>query len=267
MSALSHNHAMTGLAHPDAAWTLISLRPGGEHAPLRRAVARHGGRVLALSPWRLQTNDTAQVRDALQQALAAPIAVFTSPAAVHAAHRLAPLQRPAQAHWMSVGDGTARALQTCGIDTVVRPTRMDSEGLLALPLLQAPLQAVGLITAPGGRGVLAPTLEQRGARIVRVDVYQRIPLRLRASAIQSFAHALPRSVLALSSAEALTLVLQQLPAALIERWQQRPVVASSDRMLDAAHAAGFIHVIRAEGPLPMQLAAAAAAIMTPPRPC
>ncbi|KEZ99243.1 uroporphyrinogen-III synthase, partial [Xanthomonas vasicola pv. vasculorum NCPPB 895] len=55
---------MTGLAHPDAAWTLISLRPGGEHAPLRRAVARHGGRVLALSPWRLQTNDTAQVRDA-----------------------------------------------------------------------------------------------------------------------------------------------------------------------------------------------------------
>ncbi|RBG20930.1 uroporphyrinogen-III synthase, partial [Xanthomonas oryzae pv. oryzae] len=28
---------MTGLAHPDAAWTLISLRPSGEHAPLRRA--------------------------------------------------------------------------------------------------------------------------------------------------------------------------------------------------------------------------------------
>ncbi|RBC07987.1 uroporphyrinogen-III synthase, partial [Xanthomonas oryzae pv. oryzae] len=27
MAALSHNHTMTGLAHPDAAWTLISLRP------------------------------------------------------------------------------------------------------------------------------------------------------------------------------------------------------------------------------------------------
>ncbi|ACD57415.1 uroporphyrinogen-III synthase [Xanthomonas oryzae] len=267
MAALSHNHTMTGLAHPDAAWTLISLRPSGEHAPLRRAVARHGGRVLALSPWRLQTNDAAQARDALRQALAAPIAVFTSPAAVQAAHRLAPLQRPAQAHWVSVGDGTARALQACGIDTVVRPTRMDSEGLLALPLLQAPLQAVGLITAPGGRGMLAPTLEQRGARIVRADVYQRIPLRLRASAIQALSHALPRSVLALSSAEALTLVLQQLPSALIEKWQRRPVVASSDRMLDAAHAAGFIHRMRAEGPLPKQLAAAAAAIVTPPRPC
>ncbi|KHL54276.1 uroporphyrinogen-III synthase, partial [Xanthomonas euvesicatoria] len=169
---------------------------------------------------------------------------------------------------VSVGDGTARALHACGIDSVVRPARMDSEGLLALPLLQAPLQAVGLITAPGGRGMLAPTLQQRGARIVRADVYRRVPLRLRASSIQALSLALPRSVLALSSAEALTLVLQQLPAELVAAWQQRPVVASSDRMLDAAHAAGFVHGMRAAGPLPQQLAAAAgAAIMTPPRPC
>jgi|GEM_PF-69599 len=265
---LSHNHAMTGLAHPDAVWTLISLRPSGEHAPLRRAVARYGGRVLALSPWRLQTNDTAQVRAALRRALQAPIAIFTSPAAVQAAHRLAPLRRPAQAHWVSVGDGTARALRACGVDTVVYPRRMDSEGLLALPLLQAPLQAIGLITAPGGRGMLTPTLQQRGAQIVRADVYQRIPLRLRASAIQALSLALPRSVLALSSAEALTLVLQQLPAALIAAWQQHPVVASSDRLVDAAHAAGFLHRTRAEGPLPEQFAAAAAAAaLTPPPPC
>lgn len=116
--------------------------------------------------------------------------------------------------------------------------------------------------------MLAPTLQQRGARIVRADVYQRIPLRLRASAIQALSLALPRSVLALSSAEALALVLQQLPAELVAAWQQRPVVASSDRMLEAAHAAGFVHGMRAQGPLPLQLAAAAeAAIMTPPRPC
>ncbi|GAE51574.1 hypothetical protein XPR_0899 [Xanthomonas arboricola pv. pruni MAFF 301420] len=141
---------MTPPAPAADAWTLISLRPSGEHAPLRRAAARHGGRLLALSPWRLQTNDTPQARAALRQALHAPIAVFTSPAAVHAAHRLAPLQRPAQAQWVSVGDGTARALQACGIDTVIRPERMDSEGLLALPLFRQSLQAVGLVTAPGG---------------------------------------------------------------------------------------------------------------------
>ncbi|PPT67042.1 uroporphyrinogen-III synthase [Xanthomonas arboricola] len=264
---LSHNHWMTPPAPAANAWTLISLRPSGEHAPLRRAAARHGGRLLALSPWRLQTNDTPQARAALRQALHAPIAVFTSPAAVHAAHRLAPLQRPAQAQWVSVGDGTARALQACGIDTVIRPERMDSEGLLALPLFRQSLQAVGLITAPGGRGMLAPALEQRGARILRADVYQRVPLRLRASAVRALADALPASVLALSSAEALTLVLQQLPGPLIDALRQRPLVASSERMLQAAHAAGFQQVLRAAGPLPEQLAAAAAAIVTPSRPC
>ncbi|WP_407071354.1 uroporphyrinogen-III synthase [Xanthomonas fragariae] len=267
MAPFSHNRQMTHAAPSADAWTLISLRPSGDHAPLRRPVARHGGRVLALSPWRLQINDTAQARAALRKALEAPIAVFTSPAAVKAAHRLAPLQRPAQAQWASVGNGTARTLQACGIDTVVRPARMDSEGLLALPLFQPPPDTVGLITAPGGRGMLAPALEQRGAHILRADVYQRIALRLRASAVQALSVALPRSVLALSSAEALSLVLQQLPATLIEAWRQRPVVASSDRMLESAHAAGFMHVVRAAGPLPVQLAAAAAAIMTPPRLC
>ncbi|MEA9566344.1 uroporphyrinogen-III synthase [Xanthomonas sp. WHRI 8932A] len=264
---LSHNRQMTRpppLADP---WTLLSLRPSGEHAPLRRAVARYGGRLLALSPWRLQTNDTAQARAALQRALEAPIAVFTSPAAVRAAHQLRPLQRPVQAQWVSVGEGTARALHACGIDAVVRPARMDSEGLLALPLFAAPLQSVGLITAPGGRGMLAPALEHRGARILRADVYQRVPLRLRPSALHALTDALPRSVLAMSSAEALTLVLQQLPTALSEAVRQRPLVASSERLCDAAQTAGFCNVVRAAGPLPEQLVAAAAAIVTPSRPC
>lgn len=130
---LSHNPEMTHTRTTATSWTLLSLRPSGEHAPLRRAVARHGGQLLAVSPWRLQINDTPQARDALRQALGAPIVVFTSPAAVHAAHRLLPLQRPGPAQWASVGEGTARALQACGIDAVVRPARMDSEGLLALP--------------------------------------------------------------------------------------------------------------------------------------
>ncbi|SOU09126.1 uroporphyrinogen-III synthase [Xanthomonas arboricola pv. fragariae] len=102
---------------------------------------------------------------------------------------------------------------------------------------------------------------------MRADVYQRVPLRLRASAVRALANALPASVLALSSAEALTLVLQQLPGPLIDALRQRPLVASSERMLQAAHAAGFQQAVRAAGPLPEQLAAAAAAIVTPSRPC
>ena len=40
-------------------------------------------------------------------------------------------------HWIAVGSGTGDALARAGIDGVVTPIRMDSEGLLALPCLQA----------------------------------------------------------------------------------------------------------------------------------
>jgi uroporphyrinogen-III synthase len=49
---------------------VISLRPAGQHEPLRRAAARHGARVLALSPWRLAPRDDAATRAALETALA-----------------------------------------------------------------------------------------------------------------------------------------------------------------------------------------------------
>ena len=35
------------------AWYLLSLRAVGDHDGLRRAAARHGGELVALSPWRL----------------------------------------------------------------------------------------------------------------------------------------------------------------------------------------------------------------------
>ncbi|KAG0773042.1 hypothetical protein G6F22_015221 [Rhizopus arrhizus] len=51
---MAYHTIPTGAAGSDAAWTLISLRPQGQHVALRRAVAGLGGHVLALSPWRLQ---------------------------------------------------------------------------------------------------------------------------------------------------------------------------------------------------------------------
>ena len=143
--------------HSPPAWTLLSLRPRGGHDGMRRAAARQGGRLLALSPWELLPRDGADARHALEAALACEAVLFTSPAAVRAAARLEPLRpRPGQA-WLAVGAGGADALRRAGVTTVQAPARMDSEGVLALPALAAPA-SVGLVTAPGGRGVIAPTL-------------------------------------------------------------------------------------------------------------
>src|SRR5690349_5128011 len=118
-----------------AGCTVLSLRPVGGHAALRRAAAAEGARVLALSPWRLAPRTHPGSREALAEALAAPLVVFTSPAAARFAAGLLPLRVPSGAQWIAVGSGTRQALRRAGV-AALAPDRMDTEGLLALPQLQ-----------------------------------------------------------------------------------------------------------------------------------
>lgn len=243
-------------------WYVISLRPQGGHAALRAAAARHGAKLLALSPWRLQVRDDRPTRAALRTALACERVVFTSPAAVRSAATLAPLRRrPGQA-WIAVGHGTAAALLRAGVDAVLAPSRMDSEGVLALPELQSPRGLrVGLVTAPGGRGLIATTLAQRGAELHRADVYERVPLPLSSRSLQALRQLRARACIALSSGEALSMVLAQLPAMEKAKLLRYPVAAASERLAALARKSGFAHVHVAEGPQPAQLAKAAATLL------
>jgi len=209
---------------------VISLRPVGEHAALRRAAARYGMQVLALSPWALVQRSDAATRHALEMALQAEVVVLTSPAAVAAACCLRPLRARRGQAWVAVGAGTARRLRRAGVETVIAPEQMDSEGLLALPVLHALHgQRVGLITAPGGRGLIAPTLAQRGAEVLRADVYERVPASPAPSALARLAEPGPLW-LALSSQAALDGVLERLPNSARQRLRSARVVAASARL-------------------------------------
>ena len=239
-------------------WYVISLRPRGEHAALRRAAARSGGRLVALSPWVLRDQDDEATRTALREALAAQHVVVTSPAAVRAAARLQPLRAlPGQA-WFAVGAGSAAALRRAGVDTVSAPTRMDSEGLMALQGLQhIDGSTVGLVTAPGGRGALTPALLSRGARVLRADVYERVPLAPPPRAVAALRTLVAPTVLALSSDEALQLVLAGLPDDVVGKLHAATVVAASPRLADLARSHGFVgQILVASGPRPRDLIAA-----------
>lgn len=240
-------------------WYVISLRPRGEHATLRREAAKRGAGLIALSPWRLQLRDDDAARAALEEALAASRVVFTSPVAARAAQALHSLQLQSTQVVCAVGAGTAAALRRAGIGDVQSPDRMDSEGLLALPALQdVHGRDVGLVTAPGGRGEIAPVLIARGARVLRADVYAREPVPLSARALRQLREANAPLVLALSSGEALRRVLAGLPDDLLCRLKEVPVVAASERLRDLARELGFAHIDVAAGPRPVDLADAAA---------
>ncbi|KRA45218.1 uroporphyrinogen-III synthase [Pseudoxanthomonas sp. Root630] len=252
------------MGHPTPpAWYVISLRPQGGHDALRRAARRHGAGLLALSPWRIQPCDDPATRQALQKALACPRVVFTSPAAVAAAHALQPLQAQPAQRWLAVGAGTAAALRRAGIPAS-SPHRMDSEGLLAM----APLQDVqgidlGFVTAPDGRNLLMPTLQARGAHVHRAEVYRREPLALPPRALTALAALDRPACLLLSSAGALEQALPQLPPAAAARFLAASVVAASARLAEAARAAGFRDVAQADGPRPAQLMKTASTVMAP----
>ncbi|MGY0505891.1 uroporphyrinogen-III synthase [Luteimonas sp. e5] len=242
---------------------LVSLRPAGAHAGLRRAAARHGGSLFALSPWRIVMRGDAATRAALAQALAQPQVFFSSPAAVHAAAALQPLRAHAGQAVFAVGAGGRRALRRAGVAGAQAPARMDSEGLLALPAFAAlgTGDALGLVTAPGGRGEIARRLRARGVRIVRADVYERVPLALPAARIARLQALLETArvpvFLALSSGEAFAQLLAQWPASALPRLQQAvTVIAASPRLAELARSHGFPRRRLAASALPADLVAA-----------
>ena len=251
----------TPLQHPQPLhdWTVLSLRPRGQHGGLRAAANRQGARVLALSPFVIEPQVGEARLHTLRQALAADILIWTSPNAVRAAAALQPLEARRGQVWLAVGSGTRRALQRVGI-AAQAPSRMDSEGLLAMPELQSVRGcSIGLVTAPGGRGLLAPALAERGAVLVRADVYARrmIAINARTLAALDAALAAPQRVLlALSSGEALQGVLAA--AGHTPALTDIAVVAASERLADVARQAGFRRITIATSAAPAALLQAAA---------
>jgi uroporphyrinogen-III synthase len=245
---------------PLQGWTVLSIRPRGQHAGLRSAAARRGAGLLALSPVAIEPHADPATRAALAEALRADVVVYTSPNAVAAAAALRSLRRGGH-KVLAVGDGTRRALLRHGVDATA-PARMDSEGLLAMPALAAVAgRRVGLVTGAGGRNLLAPALHARGAQVLRADVYARSAVPLSTRACEGLRDALAdagRVVLALGSREALQRLLDGVPGALRTRLAGIAVVAASARLADTARSAGFRRVAVAVDARPASLMRAAA---------
>lgn len=240
--------------------TLWSLRPAGEHAALRRVAQGAGFRLRVLPLQRLVARADAL---RLAETLAAPVRLYTSPAAVRFASVQVGGELRREGIDLGVGSGTVAALRRAGVDAARSPARMDSEGVLALPELQAIAgRAVGVITAPGGRGVLVPALRERGAAVRVAEVYSRAALHGGARRLAAWV-ADDGAVLLASSAEAFDRLLSAIPGAGFSRGfalRVRPLVVSSARLGERAARAGFLSVVVADSPAPTALIAAASRV-------
>jgi uroporphyrinogen-III synthase len=246
----------TAKPHRPASY-VISLRPVGQHGPVRHAAAKAGLGCIALSTMRIVPRDDAATRASLRPALAAPIVIFTSPNAVRAAAGLASLPR-AKRVVCAIGAGTAAALRRAGVADVQVPARADSDALLAMPAMQAVDGVrIGLVTAPAGRDAIAPGLRSRGAEVVRADVYVREPVPPTARAWVALRALRADFAIALSSGDALRTLVAHAPADLLPRLRRARVLAGSERLADEARTLGFGDIRVASGARPADLVAAA----------
>jgi uroporphyrinogen-III synthase len=225
--------------------TVVITRPAGTGTSLAKKVRALGGTPLLLPG--LSLHGAADPQHARTQWLASQrddVLIFTSPAAVRYALALAPLATQGTA--IAVGRSTARALQRHGIAAQVPASRQDSEGVLGLPSLQQPQgKRVALVGAPGGRGLMQQQLTERGAVLREVHVYRRAASRLTRRHQQAVQQLPAMACVLLSSAEALQNLQEQLSAPAWARLCRATAIVSSERIAEAARAAGFVRIHQA----------------------
>lgn len=239
-------------------WYVVSLRPRGEHASMQHAADAYGAALIELSPWALHARDDDATRRALDAALDADAVIATSISAVRAAVALRPLHK-VRARWIAIGAGTAQALHDAGAGRVETPaTRMDSDGVLALPILHAGhVHRIGLVTAPGGRDALQPALHARGLQVARADVYERVVIDLDPGTLDRIRTLDAPAALAVSSSGALLSVLERVDGATREHLTRMQMLAASERIAALARARGCIDVAVAASARPHDLLAVA----------
>lgn len=150
-------------------------------------------------------------------------------------------QWPDGVHYIAVGPSTADVLLAQGIKPLV-PRQFDSEGMLAMPELQAVAgQRWLIIRARQGRNLLRDTLTQRGAQVDVLSLYDVV--RPAEASEQWRQLVYPPDVVLLTSAQ------------VWQHWQQvaqdralAPILLTvSERLAQTARAAGARRVVCAAG--------------------
>jgi uroporphyrinogen-III synthase len=251
---------------PLSGWFVVSLRPVGEHRALLHAARVAGATGIALPGLRLRAREDTPTRVALNAALRCPRVIFTSPSAVRSAVRLRTLQTRPRPQIFALGEGTRTALRRAGIADVRVPDEANSERLLAMTDFESVAGArIGLVTAPGGRGLLARRLRERGATLAIAEVYAREPARLNRGHADALLAVHGRGAVCVTSAEALRNVFDALDDRGRTRLLECVAIVSSARLHAIARDAGFARVIDAAGPEPRALIRALAAHAEPQR--
>jgi uroporphyrinogen-III synthase len=156
-------------------------------------------------------------------------------------------QLPEGLHWYAVGAATAAALERFGINVSTPGHNMSSEGLLAIPSLQAVRgERVLLVKGEGGRDALRQELTRRGAAVDELACYRRSVPRLPEGELAAMLDRWAIDVILVSSGEGLGNLPLLLSPAESTKLKAIGMIVPSLRVAAMARDAGFSHIITAE---------------------
>ncbi len=240
---------MTQVADPglNGAGVLVT-RPAHQAARLCALIEERGGRPIRFPALEIrEPRDPGAAEDLLRAANAFDVLLFVS---ANAVERAAPhLPQPLRPALGVVGEGTARALRAHDLEPALVPTTSaDSEGLLALPALQAMRgKRVLIVRGEGGRPLLGDGLRARGAEVHYAEVYRRaLPEAEVAPLIASWPTHV--RVVVATSREILENLFTLLGDAGRPLLEQTPLVVPNHRTAAHARTRGVRHVVVAAGP-------------------
>lgn len=190
------------------------------------------------------------LRAALENLSTYHAAIFVSPGAAEmtiAPMGSAPIKLPNALHVFAPGSGTAEELQLRGVANVEIPTTsFDSEGLLALPALQASVikgKRIAIFRGNDGRELLREELTKRGAIAEAITAYHRRAPTTPPTGLIELLRAKKLTAISAMSSDAVTnlvAIMQKDEHAILF---SLPLYASHERIAQTALHAGFRNVI------------------------
>jgi len=222
--------------------TIVLTRPAADSQRLAGLLDAHGFATLSLPLLALEPLAPEPVPPPVCDTPA--IWIFISANAVRfGLPLLAPALRGAGAPLLiAVGSRTQSALRDEGFDAIA-PAQPDTEGLLAMPALAAPLdRPIVIVKGEGGREKLAAELGERVGRVVEWSCYRRVWPEVDLSPL---AKSDTSWVFQGSSGETVSRMSTLLAGAGREDLFQFPVMVPSDRVAEIASRCGWQQVVRA----------------------
>lgn len=220
---------------------VIITRPARQAAGLAQILSALGATPIIVPAIIILPPDDTMALERVHASLSSyDIAIFVSANAVEYGVP-DPRRWPPHLRAFAPGPGTAAALAAVGLnDPMIPASSFDSEGLLALPELNAVSgKRVLILRGEGGRKLLGDTLRSRGAVVEYVDCYRRAVPQTGAEGLSELLAAGRADALTLTSSEGLDNLCAMLGADALHALQALPTFAPHPRIVEHARTRGF----------------------------